>query len=85
MLTLNQFDGQYTQTDVDVMNAAVREAIAHYGVDSADLSDKERAEIIREIENACAGFYDAELGSVNAAFENLLSDGWQRLLKSRAA
>lgn len=71
-ISLAQFDGQYSQAAIDVMNAAVDEAIGAFELATADVSDAERASIVAEIENSASGLFDPALGY-----------GWQRLLDSR--
>lgn len=83
MLTIKQFDGQYTQAEIDAMNKTAQEAIAYFEVNSAELASKERDQIVADIHSHCAGLYDQNLGRVNAGFDGLLSEQWQRLLESR--
>ncbi len=81
MITIDQLGGQYSQADADAMNEAARQAIFHFDVETADLSEKERRQIIDEIETTIvANFFG---GRLLYEIGDLLPEAFQRLLAAR--
>jgi hypothetical protein len=82
MITVAQFGRKYSKAEVEIMNAAVREAVFYFDVETLELSDSERQEIIDEIEtNVVASFFN---GKVLYATPELLPEKFQRFLAARA-
>jgi len=80
-ITLSQFDGQYSQGDIDAMNTKVAEVLAEHDFTNADLSDRERAEIVRAVEGEVAGNYDPSIGWSGTI--ELMPAKWSRLIAGR--
>ncbi len=81
MITRAQFGSRFSQADIDAMNAAIDDAIFFFDIETADLSERERLQLIDEIEtNVVANFFN---GQVLYQTQDLLPEVYQRLLASR--
>lgn len=80
-ITLAQFDGQYDQTEVNAMNAKVTEVLEEHGFSRADLSQSERASIMRAVEHEVSGCYDRQIGW--SGVHSLMPAQWGRLIEAR--
>jgi hypothetical protein len=82
-IILGQFDGQYRQDEIDAMNAKVAEVLEAHNFAKVDLSDRERAEIVRAVEGEVSGNYDPNIGWSGVV--ELMPAKWGRFLASRRA
>jgi len=82
MITLSQFDGQYSQDEIDAMNAKVAEVLEAYCFAEADLSNHERLEILRAVENEVSGNYNPDIGWPGVV--EFMPAKWHRLLVRRS-
>lgn len=78
MITITQFDGQYTLADVAKMNAAVADILAHHRFSDADLTDRQRAEITAAVQHEVTGRWDD--GSLDP--DTCMPAGWARLIRA---
>jgi len=81
MIERARLSGRFSSADVEIMNAAAREAIFYFDIDMAELDESERSEIIETIEtNIVNNFYQ---GRVLWQTHELLPEAYRRFLETR--
>jgi hypothetical protein len=78
IISFDQFDGQYTQEDVDFMNEKLKEVLAFYKVADSNLTRAERNQLIHDVALNVTSNYDENIGCGD--IETLMPDEWKRVI-----